>query len=179
MKEKYLKNMKTDSKILIIIAIILMAISFFTVYFSKTPENVAKTDTITISDTVWKLDSVKIIKPIQKYVEKVKIDTVYNDNGDTIQLITENKKYQDTITTCAGDTMAVTSYISGINATLDSLKVNLSKQEIIKTEIITKYITPKKKFIDHFKVGPSITAGYDLTNRQWGVMAGVSVTYNF
>ena len=34
----------------------------------------------------------------------------------------------------------------------------------------------KKNFWQRVSVGPSITAGYDLVNKQWGVMAGASVT---
>lgn len=36
----------------------------------------------------------------------------------------------------------------------------------------------KKTFLDRFAVGPSVTGGYDIVNKQWGIMAGVSVTYN-
>lgn len=164
---------------LIYIAIILSIFIFLIIYFKNNIYNyiidrsTSRIDTVLVSDTIWKLDSVKIIKPITKYVEKVKIDTVYNDKGDTIQLITENKKYQNTITTCAGDTMEVTSYISGINAALDSLKVNLSKQEIIKTEIITKYITPKKKFLDRFHFGLQAGYGYGFKSKELTPYVGI------
>ena len=36
----------------------------------------------------------------------------------------------------------------------------------------------KKGFWDRFSVGPSVTAGYDVINKQWGVMAGASITYD-
>ena len=36
----------------------------------------------------------------------------------------------------------------------------------------------KKGFWDRFTIGPSITGGYDLVNKHWGVMAGASVTYD-
>lgn len=36
----------------------------------------------------------------------------------------------------------------------------------------------KRKFWDRFSVGPSITSGYDLVNKQWGIMAGVSATFD-
>ena len=44
---------------------------------------------------------------------------------------------------------------------------------------VTVY-TPKKnrKFIDRFVLGPSLTAGYDPINKNFGVMLGVSVTYD-
>ena len=164
---------------LIIVGILLTVIAFFAIYHFETPPNINKIDTVYKSDTIWKHDSIKIINPIPKYVEKVRIDTVYDENHNPIELITENKKYQDTITTCAGDTMEVMSYISGINVVQDSLKVKLSKREITKTEIITKYITPKKTFLDHFKIGVGIGYGIGLNSKQFEPYVGVSLNYNF
>ena len=137
-----------------------------------------KPDTVYEERIEWKHDSFEIEKPIPKYIYKVKVDTVYDKEDNPLELITENKKYQlDTV--CVGDTLTVTSYISGINANLDSLRVKLSKQEIIKTEIITKYIERPKTLKDHFKVRPSITTGYDLVNKEFGVMGGISLVFDF
>ena len=36
----------------------------------------------------------------------------------------------------------------------------------------------KKSFWQRFSIGPSVTAGYDMANKQWGVMAGASFTYD-
>ena len=36
----------------------------------------------------------------------------------------------------------------------------------------------KRKFLSRFSVGPSVTAGYDIINKQWGIMAGASVTFD-
>ena len=36
----------------------------------------------------------------------------------------------------------------------------------------------KKKFIDRFAIGPSITVGYDPLNKNMGCMVGVSLTFN-
>lgn len=36
----------------------------------------------------------------------------------------------------------------------------------------------KKSFLDRFAIGPSVTAGYDVVNKQWGVMAGASITFD-
>lgn len=35
----------------------------------------------------------------------------------------------------------------------------------------------KNKFWDNFSIGPSINAGYDIINKQFGVNVGISVTY--
>jgi hypothetical protein len=44
---------------------------------------------------------------------------------------------------------------------------------------VTVFHKDKKKTVwDRISVGPSVTAGYDVINRQFGVMAGVSVTFN-
>lgn len=36
----------------------------------------------------------------------------------------------------------------------------------------------KRTVWDRFAVGPSVTAGYDVVNKQWGIMAGASVTFD-
>ena len=36
----------------------------------------------------------------------------------------------------------------------------------------------KKSFLDRFAIGPSVTPGYDVVNKQWGVMAGASITFD-
>lgn len=36
----------------------------------------------------------------------------------------------------------------------------------------------KRKFLSRFSVGPSVTAGYDIVNKQWGITAGASVTFD-
>lgn len=43
---------------------------------------------------------------------------------------------------------------------------------------VTVFKKKKKSFWDRFSVGPSVTAGYDVVNKQWGVMAGGSVTFD-
>lgn len=169
----------SNDNILVIIAILLTTFAFFVGYKGCLTTNFNKVDTIFHTDTIWKHDSIKIFKPIPKYVEKVRIDTVYDEKHNPIELITESKKYQDTITTCAGDTMEVMSYISGINVVQDSLKVKLSKREITKTETITKYITPKKTFLDHFKIGVGIGYGIGLNSKKFEPFVGVSLNYNF
>ena len=36
----------------------------------------------------------------------------------------------------------------------------------------------KRKFLDRFSFGPAVTCGYDVINKQWGVMGGVSITFD-
>ena len=137
-----------------------------------------RVDTVVKDTTIWKYDSIEITKPVPKYIYKVKTDTVFTDKGDEVILTTENKTYKDTITTCAGDTMEVTSYISGINAVQDSLKVKLSKQEKIRTVEVTKYLIPPKKPLDHFKIGVGVGYGIGIKSRQFEPYVGISFNYN-
>jgi hypothetical protein len=36
----------------------------------------------------------------------------------------------------------------------------------------------KRKFLNRFSFGPAVTAGYDVINKQWGIMAGASITFD-
>lgn len=129
-------------------------------------------DTVTVTDTLWKTDSFEVIKPIPKYIKVVKTDTI---TQDTV-LETENKTYIDTL--CVqNDTAIVTSNIQGINPELLSTEVKLKKQEITKTNTITitKYIEKPKKIIN---IQPQITAGYDPINKNWGAVIGFGVGIN-
>lgn len=173
------------SNTLIYIALILSIFIFIIYYFNNNiinyilDKNINNIDTIytTKIDTIYSTDTFKIIKPIPKYIEKIKTDTVFDKKGDSIFLKTENKQYIDTLSTCAGDTMEVMSYISGINANLDSTKVKLKKQEkiITNTVEVTKYINKKKTFKDRIHISPQVTGGYDIINKQWGVTAGIGI----
>lgn len=173
MKERYQENTKTNN-VLTIIAIIMMAIAFFTVYFEKTPPNINKVDTIFNTDTIYE-DTVLTIfkeKPVLKIVKETKIDTFYTKDGKDTLLKTENKQYQDTFT-CAKDSIIIQNFISGINSKLDSTKVNWKRQETIVTNTveITKYIKDKKLL----HIGPTVSAGYDPINKQFGMMVGIGV----
>lgn len=44
---------------------------------------------------------------------------------------------------------------------------------------VTVFHKDKKKTVwDRISVGPSVTAGYDVINKKWGIMAGASVTFD-
>lgn len=140
-----------------------------------------KADTVFVTDTIRHVDTLTIFKekPIPKEVILTKIDTFFTPKGDSILLKTENKVYQDSL--CVqNDTAIVTNYISGINANLDSTKVQLrvTKETITNTVEITKYIEKKKTFWNRLSFGPAVTAGYDPVNKQWGVLIGGSVTFD-
>lgn len=140
-----------------------------------------KADTVFVTDTIRRVDTLTFYKekPVPKIIEKIKTDTVFTSNGDSLFLKTENKVYQDSL--CVqNDTAIVTNYISGINANLDSTKVQLrvTKETITNTVEITKYIEKKRTFWNRLSFGPAVTAGYDPVNKQWGVLIGGSVTFD-
>ena len=132
---------------------------------------IEKTDTVVINDTITQRDTIKITKTKQVYREIVKIDTLFKENGDTVKLFTENKQYNDTLWNDQNDSLIIQSNISGINPKLDSISVDWRRHEIIKTVTITN--TVKKKGLH---IGPSISTGYDIINKKWGVMAGISLS---
>ena len=43
---------------------------------------------------------------------------------------------------------------------------------------VTVFKRKDKTFWDRFSFGPSVSAGYDMINKQWGIFGGVSVTYD-
>lgn len=43
---------------------------------------------------------------------------------------------------------------------------------------VTVFKKKKKTFWDRFSIGPTVTAGYDVCNKQWGIMAGGAVTFD-
>lgn len=160
---------------LFIILVILGGFYFGKCYFN---EKIEKIDTIIKRDTVIDRDTFTFFKdklvPIYRTVKK--IDTVFTEKGDAIPLITENKTYIDTV--CAQkDTAIVTSYMSGINAQIDSLRVEMrtTKETITNTIEVTKYITKPKKV----NIGLQGGYGYGFKSRQLEPYVGIGVSINF
>lgn len=174
------KRKKWMMKLLKDLLLILLVLSLLTVFFCRRCDSIPleiieRTDTLVISDTVFQRDTFTIEKPIPKYIKTLKIDTVFTEKGDTIQLFTENKTYIDSI--CAqNDTVIITNYIQGINAQLDSTKVDWRKQEIVNTVEITKFIKEKPK---KWSFGTSIGYGLGLKNRDFEPFLGITLQYKF
>lgn len=133
---------------------------------------IEKTDTIVVNDTITQRDTITITKTKQVYKEIVKTDTVFNEKGDTIQLVTENKLYKDTL--CSqNDSIILESSITGINPRLDWIKADWRKQEIIKTVTITNYVKPSK-----IKITPQLGIGYGLFSKKIDAYGGVGISIN-
>jgi adenylyl- and sulfurtransferase ThiI len=145
---------------------------------SMEPYEVIRTDTITNTktDTLWRDTTITKTKTKVKYIQVIKTDTVYDKQGNEIELLTDNKTYIDTITCAQKDTAIVTSYISGVNARLDSLRVEMKKSEVIKTNTITieKYIKDNKRF----NVGVQTGMGYGFTSKQIEPYIGFGIQIN-
>ena len=156
-----MKKMKLSNNVLIVIGLLICILMGCTLWYAQILPKVGETDTIFVSDTIRTIDTLTVFKekPIPKEVIKVKVDTFYTKEGEDTLLITENKVYQDSL--CVqNDTAIVTNYISGINAKLDSTRVQLrlTKETITNTVEITKYLEKKKTFWNRFHLG--VQAGY-------------------
>ena len=138
---------------------------------SNTPE-VIKTDTVTVKDTMWKDTTITIKEFVPKEVVKKKVDTLYLKNGDTLNLITEQKRYDRSLVSDK-DTCNLEIYTSGINTSLDSLKWHLKTHTVTNTITITKYIEKKRKFKDRFHIQPQFGVGYGLFNKKVDAYVGV------
>ena len=167
--------MKNNTLIAVAFLIILILLG---VYHFKTIPKIGETDTIFSTDTFRYTDTIYAtkVKPIPKYIETVKTDTFYTNEGKDTVLTTENKIYSDTL--CAQkDTAIITSFISGIKANQDSIKLELRKtNEVITNTIeITKYVKDKK----HFHISPQIGIGYGITHKNIDGYVGIGIGYEF
>lgn len=173
--------MKSNVLIFVSLAICFIILGFFYLdrsgYF-KPRNEVVKTDTVfkTKTDTLWKDTLITETKLIPKYIVKTKTDTLFSKDGDTIQLVTESKRFDKRLIS-GKDTADLQVYTSGIETSLDSLKMRLKthKEVITNTVEITKYVEKKKTFWNRFHIQPQVTGGYDIINKQWGITAGVGV----
>ena len=156
-----MKKMKLNNNVLLVVGLLICILMGCTLWYAQTLPKVGETDTIFHTDTLRYVDTLTIFKekPIPKEALVTKIDTFYTKEGNDTTLVTENKVYQDSL--CVqNDTAIVTNYISGINAKLDSTRVQLrlTKETITNTVEITKYLEKKKTFWNRFHLG--VQAGY-------------------
>lgn len=143
--------------------------------------NTQKTDTVfsTKTDTLWKDTTIIEKEFVPKTIVKTKTDTLFKANGDTIQLITESKRFDKTILS-GKDTADVQVYTSGINTSLDSLKMRLKTHTdvITNTVKVTKYIQKKKTFWDRWHVGLQGGYGYTFKTKDLQPYVGVGISFD-
>lgn len=166
-----MKNDKLHT-ILLIIAIVMMVISFVCVC-NRQPKVIETRDTTIIHDTVWRDTTIIERQLVPKEVIKKKVDTVYTNLGDTLHLVTESKMFDKRFIS-SQDTCDLQIYTTGINTSLDSLKWRLKTHRVNTTEVveIIKYEEKKKKW---FHIQPQATFGYDPLNKNWGAVVGLGI----
>lgn len=175
--------MKSNVLIFVSLAICFIILGFF--YFDRSgyfkPRNeVVKTDTVfkTKTDTLWKDTLITETKLIPKYIVKTKTDTLIKTNGDTVQLVTESKRFDKRLISDK-DTADLQVYTSGIETSLDSLKMRLKthREVVTNTVEITKYIENKKRFWNRFHIG--IQGGYGYGFKYKGLEPYVGIGASF
>ena len=159
----------------------MMTASWLVMYCSKTEPNIDKIDTVfsTKTDTLWKDTTIVKKEYVPTIVEKLQIDTVYDDNGDTIQLITEAKRWEDSIVSNK-DTAYLQIFTTGIRTSVDSTKIRLKTHtEVITNTIeVTKIVEKKKTIWDRFSIGLQGGYGYGFQYKGFEPYVGVGLAVN-
>lgn len=149
-------------------------------YFDPMKE-VIKTDTVftTKTDTLWKDTTIVEKEIVPKIIVKTKIDTLFKENGETVQLFTEAKRFDKRLISNK-DTADVQVYTSGIETSLDSLKMRLkTHREIVTNTVeVTKYVKERKRFIDRFHIQPQVGVGYGVLNKKFDTYVGVGIGFD-
>ena len=146
-----------------------------------TPPNVIKQDTVftTKTDTLWKDTTIVKKEYVPTIVEKLQIDTVYDSNGDTIQLIVEAKKWEDSIVSNK-DTAYLQIFTTGIKTSVDSTKIRLKTHtEVVTNTIeITKIVEKKKTVFDRFHLGLQVGYGYTFNSKEFQPYIGAGLSFD-
>ena len=176
--------MNSNTLIFISIAICFIILGFFYLdrsgYFDPMKE-VIKTDTVftTKTDTLWKDTTIVEKEIVPKYIIKKKVDTVYTKKGDTFNLITEAKRFDKRLISNK-DTADVQIYTSGIETSIDSLKMRLKTHTdvITNTVEVTKYIQKKKTFWNRFHIGVQAGYGYGFNYKGLEPYVGIGASFD-
>ena len=176
--------MNSNTLIFISIAICFIILGFFYLdrsgYFDPMKE-VINTDTVltTKTDTLWKDTTIVEKDIVPKYIVKKKVDTVYTKEGDTFNLITESKRFDKRLISNK-DTADLQIYTSGIETSLDSLKMRLkTHREIVTNTVeVTKYVKDRKRFIDRFHIGVQAGYGYGFNYKGLEPYVGIGASFD-
>ena len=169
--------MKKSKNVIILIIFCAIIFGIFGYFCGRTPLEVVKSDTVTKTDTFWKDTTIYEKEFVPKIVIKTKVDTVYDENGDTIELVTESKKYEKSIIS-GKDTADLKVYVSGINPSLDSLEMRLKTHTEVNTVEITKYVQKKKTFKDRFHLGLQVGYGLGLKSKEFEPYVGIGLGFD-
>lgn len=128
-----------------------------------------------VVDTIYHRDTFKIKEFVPKYVEKVRVDTVYDSNGNEMELVTERKTYEDTLYN-DNDTVDLKMWLSGIHTNVDSISLLVNRREIIRENTITITNTVYKKKLFYFS--PQVGVGYGVFNKNADFYVGIGFGIN-
>lgn len=135
---------------------------------------IEKSDTIQICDTAYIKDTLifEKVRLVPKEVYITKVDTVFDNNLNPIELITENKTYQDTII-CDKDTAELQIFTSGIKSNVDSINLSLRKSNpvITNTITVTKYVKNNKRL----SLGLQLGYGYAFKSKELSPYVGIGL----
>ena len=118
-------------------------------------------DTIKVNETLMAKTYEYNSEPNDTFQYKLNINSYTEPNWYSLNVRTKNKF---TIVNKEEDGINHITIGSNDNGNISNVTV-FNKKE-------------KRKFLSRFSVGPSVTAGYDIVNKQWGIMAGASVTFD-
>lgn len=174
-----MKNSIWIYAILVLISLLVLAGMVWCTY--QYPREVIKTDTvITVThDTLWKDTTIVEKQLVPKIIEKTKIDTVFSNAGDTIQLVTESKTYEKRLISDK-DTADLKIYTTGIYTSLDSLKMRLrTHTEVVTNTVeVTKYVEKKKTVWDKISIGLQGGYGYAFKSKEFSPYVGIGLAVN-
>lgn len=163
--------------IIIIVTFISLLVLMFNFNCYKSNTNVTgKTDIITITktDTIYG-DAIIIKDTVPKLISKtvIKYDTIDKD-GVIVDIPIEQSIHSDTLQ----DSTSYKAYITGYKTRLDSLTINYKPRTIerLRTQIITKEVNKKS---NPFYYGIGFTTGYDVINKRYGLMIGITTGIKF
>ena len=176
--------MNSNTLIFVSIAICFIILGFFYLdrsgYFDPMKE-VINTDTVstTKTDTLWKDTTIVEKEIVPKYIIKKNVDTVYTKEGNTLNLITEAKRFDKRLT-IDKDTADIEIYTSGIETSLDSIKMRLkAHREIVTNTVeVTKYVKERKNFIDRFHIGVQAGYGYGFNYKGLEPYVGIGASFD-
>lgn len=157
--------------IITMLLLIAVIISMIIITGRSNKNNRLQTDTVSVikADTVYLRDTLKIYTPIPYLTTILSTDTLYLASGDTLYLNKEKKAYRDTICN-EMDTAIVNTYISGIDASLDSMNISIQRPII--------YKTTEKHIRKRFSSGIQLGVGYGMINKKPDIYIGYGMTYN-
>ena len=104
---------------------------------------------------------------------------MYTKEGNTLNLITEAKMFDKRLINNK-DTADVQIYTSGINTSLDSLKMRLkTHREIVTNTVeVKKYIQKKKTFWNRFHIGVQVGYGYGFNYNGLEPYVGIGASFD-